>query len=249
MGNHYQSLNAKQRQYIKLYTGHSQLGGNATRCYMAAYDQKNEFCAQRSASFLMNHNPHIAAILAQAEERAINQITINAKYVLDQSVRLHRLAMGDDSFDHVVVETDPDTGEERTTVTEQRSYDPATAKAALQLIGQHKDIQAFSVTVEHTHTHLLERRLAARSKLIEGRATAVDPAQVAHQPGVEAAQVVGMASADDDDGLHGGHTSEVGHEAHTAAHVGEVGPAAGGQEERAHEAELSSPVAGRAPAN
>ena len=174
MANHYQMLNGRQRAFIKLYTGHTPIAGNATRCYMAAYETATEFSAQRSSSHLMRCNPHIQAILAQAEERAMAQLTINAKYVLEESQRLYQRAMGDDSYEHIETNTAPDTGLERITVVEHRSYDPATARAALQLIGQHRDVQAFAVTVEHNHTHHLEQRLAARSKLIEGKASVID---------------------------------------------------------------------------
>ena len=183
------ALNQRQRRFLKLYLGDSEIAGNGTRCYMAAYSQENIQCAQRSASKLLK-NPHVRALIDKVESAAFEELQIDAKYVLGQSIRLLDRAMGDDSFDVVEVETDPDTGSERVSVTSQRSYDPATAHKALQLIGQHKDVQAFQVTVEHNHTHHLEQRLAARSKLIEGRATQVLDAD----PG-EAQQLVELEHA------------------------------------------------------
>lgn len=195
MANHYQQLNGLQRQWVKLYTGRSKIAGNATQCYKAVYGLTNERSAQVGGSRLLA-NPNVQAILAQAEARAMEQLSIDAKFVLAESLRLYQRAMGDDAYDHVTVETDPETGEERVSVREQRSYDPATAHKALQAIGQHKDVQAFTVTVEHNHTHHLEQRLAARSKVIEGRAAQVlgddraladagpvDPHAVAHVEG------------------------------------------------------------------
>ena len=80
--------------------------------------------------------------------------------------------MGDEAYDHVETRVDPDTGAELVTHREERSYDPATAHKALTSIGQHKDVQAFAVTVEHNHTHRLEQALARRGKQIEAAAEA-----------------------------------------------------------------------------
>lgn len=168
-----QRLNPRQRQFLKLYTSRDRnLGGNATRCYKAVYGITDDRSAQVAGSRLLK-SPVIAELMRQAEERAIKQLNINAEYVLSQSVRLLDRAMGDESVDTIHTSID-DQGQERITVTERRDYDPSTAKAALQLIGQHKDIQAFSQTVEHTHTHRLEQRLAQRSKLIESKAQVID---------------------------------------------------------------------------
>ena len=42
------------------------------------------------------------------------------------------------------------------------------------MIGNHRDISAFTQNIEVSHTHHLEQRLAARSKLIEGSAQVLD---------------------------------------------------------------------------
>jgi len=78
---------------------------------------------------------------------------------------------------------DPLTGDEVVQTSQRHEYDPATARQALQLIGQHKAVQAFTVTVEHSHTPRLEARVAARSKLVEGRAGAMDAGPVLGGPG------------------------------------------------------------------
>ena len=72
-------------------------------------------------------------------------------YVLEQSLRLYSRAMGDDSIDLVEVSTDPETQQESVFVRSRTEYDPSTAKATLQLIGNHRDISAFTQTIEHTH--------------------------------------------------------------------------------------------------
>ena len=101
---------------------------------------------------------------------------------LAQSVKLLNRAMGEEPVITVKHHTD-EKGVDHATITEEQAYDPKHVKAALQLIGQHKDVQAFAITVEHSHTHKLEQRLAARSKVIEGRALnlgADNPAGLPH---------------------------------------------------------------------
>ena len=193
-GNRHQQLNVRQRQWLKLYTGrNSKLAGNATRCYKAVYGITNERSAQVLGNKLKNH-PVIKSLLDDAEKKALAELQIDARYVLEQTVRLYDRAMGDEPVQLVDVRTDPKTGVDTVTVTETRSYDPATAHKALTAIGQHRDVQAFTQTVEHTHTHRLEQRLAARSKAIEGRAQVLDdPPQLQADPG---AQVVTDPGAD-----------------------------------------------------
>lgn len=172
-GRHWMALNQRQRLFVKLYLGDTAIHGNGTRCYMAAYCTDNVGAAQRSANRLLK-NPDVRAIIEAVTAEALEQLQVDATFVLNESLRLYKRAMGDDAVEVVHVETDHETGQERVHVTSRRDYDPATAHKALQAIGQHRDVQAFTQTVEHTHTHVLEQRLAARSKAIEGRATQVD---------------------------------------------------------------------------
>ena len=163
-------LNPKQRLFLKLYTGKDpSLLGNATKCYKVVYDVTDTRTAQVGGSRLITM-PKIAALLEAAQARAVKELNVNAEYVLSQSVRLLDRAMGDESVEHISTTVD-DNGQESVKVRSVTEYDPSTAKAALQLIGNHRDIQAFTQTVEHTHTHRLEQRLAARAKTIEGKAS------------------------------------------------------------------------------
>ena len=167
------AMKFRHRQFLKLYLGQTPIAGNATQCYKAVYgDHVTERSAQVSGARLLQL-PHVRDAIEKANAKAIEELAVDAGFVLKESLRLYQRAMGDDSYDHVKVDTDPDTGAERVSVRSERSYDPATAHKALQAIGQHRDVQAFTQTVEHTHTHVLEQRLAARSKMIEGRAAQV----------------------------------------------------------------------------
>jgi len=186
---HAKAMKFRHRQFLKLYLGQTPIAGNATQCYRAVYgDHMTERSAQVSGARLLQL-PHVQEAIEQANAIAIEELAVDAGFVLKESLRLYQRAMGDDSYEHVKVDTDPHTGKESVSVRSERSYDPATAHKALQAIGQHRDVQAFTQTVEHTHTHVLEQRLAARSKLIEGRAAQVLD-QLPSDPSQEAAHVI-----------------------------------------------------------
>lgn len=246
--NHWQRLNGRQRQFVRLYNGSTEIAGNATRCYMAAYGLTNEYSAQRAGSRLLK-NPSVKALLDAADRKAREELALDAQFVLEQSYRLYARAMGDDTFDQVTIEADANTGEERIHVHSRRDYDPATARAALQLIGQHKDVQAFTQQVEHTHVHHLEQRLAARSKAIEGRAQVL---RVEQLPAADRVDLPGHASAaheipadravGDDGSSYVAHAEGRGEADVTRGAQGakRVHPG-GGQDERAREKKISAP--------
>ena len=178
-------LNGKQRQFLKCYVGRDpELHGNATRCYKAVYGLTDTRSASVCGSQMTKH-PVISKLIAEALERQNQKIVIDAGFVLAESKRLYDRAMGDAPIsDRVTIETDPETGQERVKAVLRHEYDPATARQALQMIGQHKSVQAFTQTVEHSHTHRLEQRLAARSKQIEASAgnLGLDPSIVGVMP-------------------------------------------------------------------
>jgi hypothetical protein len=167
------AMRFRHRQFLKLYLGSTPIAGNANQCYRAVYGEHLSVHGSQACASKLLAKPHIQAAIKQAEQAAQEQLALDASFVLKENLRLYQRAMGDEAYDHAEVDIDPDTGEERVTVTQTRSYDPATAHKALQSIGQHRDVQAFAVTVEHNHTHVLEQRLAARSKFIEGQAQVI----------------------------------------------------------------------------
>jgi phage terminase small subunit len=184
-------LNHKQRQFVKHYMGRNpDLHGNATRSYKAAYGIVDTQSAAVGGSRLLQ-NPLIKDLVEKARQRLDEQIVADASFVLRESKRLYDRAMGDEPIPgDTVIDVDPETGDERVTVSERREYDPATARAALQLIGQHKSVQAFTVNVEHSHTHRLEQRLASRAKIIEGKAAQVDRDPLLTDQSTEGGQVI-----------------------------------------------------------
>jgi len=163
-------LNPRQSKFLRMYTGRdADLYGNATACYKKVYGATDDRIAQVSGSRLLHH-PRIAAILAQAEQAAIDRLHVNAEFVLNETVRLYDRSMADEPVAVESSHLDHDTGLRVITITDQLRYDPGTARQCLEMIGRHKAVQAFQDTVEHSHVHYLEAALMKRSKVIEGRA-------------------------------------------------------------------------------
>ncbi len=78
--------------------------------------------------------------------------------------------MGDEAYPIEYEHTDPETGEITVETYYMRSFNPAGAEAALELIGRNRGIQAFKDNVEVSHTHYLEEALAKRAKIVEASA-------------------------------------------------------------------------------
>ncbi|MCP4470468.1 MAG: terminase small subunit [Gammaproteobacteria bacterium] len=158
-------LNGKQRDFVKLYLGRNQrYHGNATQCYIKAYSCTNERVAQASGSRLTKH-PTIAVMIQKARQHAQEQIGVDAAFVLEQSVHLYDVAMG-----NVSVEVDVIDKQGAVSTVEQRDINLTVAAKGLELIGRHTSVQAFQDNVEHTHTHQLERALAKAHQSIEANA-------------------------------------------------------------------------------
>lgn len=165
-------LNPQQALFVKLYLGRDdRYHGNATRSYIRAFGIESERSAQVSSSRLLK-KPHVKAIIDEAKRKAIAQAEADARFVLEQSVHLYDVAMGNKA---VEVDVIMPSGETR--AVEKRDLNLTVAGKALDLIGKHTSVQAFTEVVEHTHTHQLVERLNARTKMIEQRA--------AQQPAIE----------------------------------------------------------------
>jgi len=166
------ALTPKQEAFVRLYIGrNSKYFGNATKCYKRAYgDCSNERVAQTSGSRL-TRLPEIAALISRYRERAAQATQVDATFVLEQSVHLYDVAMG-----NTAIEIDaPGAGGEHL-VVERRDINLTVASKALELIGKHTSVQAFQDNVEHTHTHRLEKALQARQKQVERKALNRAPA-------------------------------------------------------------------------
>ena len=161
-------LTLKDREFADLWRGGpDELRGNAAAIYRHMHPKCKPATAETNGPAVLRKT-QVKEYLDIKSGELSKKCDVDAEYVLRQSIRLHDRAMGDEPVPgETTIETNPETGQEVVIKTERRDYDPTTARHALQLIGQHKSVQAFSQTVEHNHTHTLENRLAARSKAIE----------------------------------------------------------------------------------
>lgn len=161
------ALTPKQQAFVGYYVGrNSKYFGNATASYKRAYgDCSNERVAQTSGSRL-TRLPEIALVIAKYRERAAQATQIDANFVLNQSVHLYDVAMG-----NTAIEVDAGIDKSgQPIVIERRDVNLTVASKALELIGKHTAVQAFQDNVEHTHTHRLEKALQAKAKQVEHKA-------------------------------------------------------------------------------
>ncbi|MCP3669818.1 MAG: hypothetical protein GY814_05195 [Gammaproteobacteria bacterium] len=160
-------LSAKDQQFADLYFGGpDDVRGNATACYRYLHPRAKDNTCQVEGSKTLS-KPIVSDYLQSRRENLTGVTGINAEYVLRQAIRLYKRAMGDEPFEIDLVTP---SGEIRT--SERREYNPQVAKASLELIGKHTQVQAFQDNVEHTHTHQLERALARAHQNIEAKAAA-----------------------------------------------------------------------------
>ena len=165
-----QPLNARQREFLRLYIGrNTRYRGNATACYAKAYDCSDKKTAQACGSRLTTTNPHIKAAIERANQKAMDNLGIDATFVLQESLHLYDVALG-----NVAIEVDQITKDGSVVPVEVRSLDLGVASRQLDQIGRHTSVQAFQDNVNHSHTHYLEQRLAQRHRELEAKATPID---------------------------------------------------------------------------
>ena len=114
-------------------------------------------------------------MIAKHQERVQEKTTIDAAWVLNQSVRLYKMATGETpSVQEKLVKQ---AGENVNTIyakerNELCSTDLSMAIRALDLIGRNRAVQAFQDSVEIEHVHYLEEILNRRGKAVEEAAEA-----------------------------------------------------------------------------
>jgi hypothetical protein len=140
-------LSAKDQQFADLYFGGpDDLMGNATACYRHLHPRAKDNTCQVEGSKILS-KPMVADYLESRRQELTEATGVNAEYVLRQSIRYLEIVFGD-----------------RPAPT---NFNPAGVKGALELIGRHTRVQAFKDTIEHSHTHRLEKALARKSKEVE----------------------------------------------------------------------------------
>ena len=140
-------LSAKDRQFADHYFGGAaDVRGNATACYHEIHPRAKQRTCEVNGSRKLRQ-AEVVEYLESMRDKLTETTGINAEYVLRQSIRYLEIAIGDrpvpENFNH------------------------AGVKAALELIGHHTRVQAFKDTIEHSHTHRLEKALARKSKEVE----------------------------------------------------------------------------------
>jgi len=162
-------LTIKQQLFLQHYLGaDTSLHGNATQCYLKVY-QCNQKAAESGGARLLQ-NAMVQTNIKEHQKLVQVKTGVDAAWVLKQSIRLYHRCMGDADYPIEYTHQDKETGKLVTTVHQERSYNPQGARAALELIGRNRAVQAFKENIEVSHTHRLEQALAKRAKTVEAAA-------------------------------------------------------------------------------
>jgi len=165
------NLSPKDREFADRYFGGSDdCRGNAARCYRYLYPRCKVSTAQTNGPRLLRKT-QVQAYLESKARKLQEATEINAQWVLEQSVRLFARCMGDEAYPVEYQRINPETGIITAETYYIRSFNPAGARAALELIGRNRGIQAFQENIEVSHTHYLETVLNKRAKQLESAAT------------------------------------------------------------------------------
>jgi hypothetical protein len=163
-------LSRKARRFADSYFGgSSELRGSAKACYKYVHPQCKDSTAATEGPALLR-NPHVQGYLDEQGQKISERAEVNAQWVLEQSVRLYKMAAGEiPVIEERIVEKQGENGNTtyETEYVELRKTDLGAAIRALEMIGKHMAVQAFSKKVEVSHTHRLEQALARRGKLVE----------------------------------------------------------------------------------
>ena len=166
-------LSPKDRHFADQYFGGpDRMRGSAKACYQYLHPRCKYSTAETEGPAVLR-KPQVQAYLEQQGDKVTERAEINAQWVLEETVRLYRMAVGEiPVIEERIVEKQDENGNSlyETEYVELRKTDLKAAVNALWLIGKHAAIQAFSKKVEVSHTHRLERALARRGKVVEDAA-------------------------------------------------------------------------------
>ena len=130
-------LTAKQKLFCHEYL----IDLNATQAAIrAGYSKKTAY----SIGSENLSKPEILEFINKAKEERIEEVKVDANYVLSQAVKVHERCMQAEpvtEFDHASKEY-VETGEYQ--------FEHSGANKALEIIGKHVDVQAFKDKVEHS---------------------------------------------------------------------------------------------------
>ena len=166
-------LSTKDRQFTDFYFGgNDEIRGSAKACYKYLHPRCKDSTAETEGPALLR-KPQVREYLDSKARKLREETDINAEWVLEQNLRLYRMAVGEiPVIEERIVEKQDENGKTtyETEYVELRKTDLGAAIRALEMIGKHMAVQAFSKKVEVSHTHRLVQALARRGKVVEDAA-------------------------------------------------------------------------------
>lgn len=158
----------KDREFADLYAGGpDSIRGNAARCYRYIHPHCKISTAETNGPRLLR-NAQVQAYLHEKADRIQKETDINAKWLLDQSVKYLQQCMGElEVSDTIFVDT-PD-GKQPIEV-KKKSFSAAGAGRALEIIGKNILVNAFSQKVEISSKPDIAEIMARRQKIVEEKA-------------------------------------------------------------------------------
>jgi homoserine acetyltransferase len=163
-------LSSKDRQFADRYFGGpDRMRGSAKACYKYLHPRCKDSTAETEGPSVLR-KPQVQTYLEQQGNKVAERTEINAKWVLEESLRLYRMAIGEiPTIQERIVEKQDENGNTfyETEYYELCKTDLSAALRALWLIGKHAAVQAFTQKIDVSHNHRLEVALANRAKQVE----------------------------------------------------------------------------------
>jgi hypothetical protein len=171
-------LSPKDRQFADLhFGGPDTIRGSARACYRHLHPRCKDSTAETEGPAVLR-KPQVKEYLEQQSKKVTERADVNAQWVLEESVRLFKMVMGD--IPAVQEKMIKKKTENDNTIYEIERYELCNtnltaAIRALELIDKHTSVQAFSQKVEIHHTHHLEKILNVRCNAVERAAAERKP--------------------------------------------------------------------------
>lgn len=118
-------ISARDQHFADIYIGGSaELRGTAKACYKHIHPRCKVSTAATEGPALLR-KPQVRTYLEQQGEKIAERAEINAQWVLEQSIRLYHMCMGDEEYPVEFESANPETGEITVETVYRRSFNPA----------------------------------------------------------------------------------------------------------------------------
>ena len=132
-------ISTKDQQFAdKYFGGSAELRGSAKACYKHIHPRCKVSTAATEGPALLRKS-QVRAYLEQKGEKIAERAEINAQWVLEQSIRLYHMCMGDEEYPVEFESANPETGEITIETVYRRSFNPAGGGRARTDRTQHGD--------------------------------------------------------------------------------------------------------------